>query len=411
MNVSSFIFGRTGNHKGNGNAMSALLVLFLLAGLVQAQGQYSYSTNADGSVYTYSTNADGTAAIGGYSGPPWDVTIPTNIAGRTVTSIGDKAFWVQGNLTRVTLPGTITSIGEEAFEFCGNLTNVTIPASVSEIEGEAFNDTRLTSVTLSDSITSINDGTFGNCFFLTNVTIPSSVTNMQPNAFAGAGLTSVAIPGTVAGIGSFAFADCTNLTNVIIASGVTGIEADMFAGCSRLVSVTLPASIANIREEAFWDCSNLTSITIPGSVTNLEGSAFTGCSNLARVYFVGNAPITDSSVFANLDYYGNIIGYENVTVFHLPGATGWSNTLAGVPALLWNPVIQMGNGMFGVRKGQFGFEIAGTAGIPIVVEGCADLGNPVWTALTNVTVASGLFHFSEPLQGNTPGRYYRIRSP
>jgi hypothetical protein len=32
-------------------------------------------------------------------------------------------------------------------------------------------------------------------------------------------------------------------------------------------------------------------------------------------------------------------------------------------------------------------------------------------ALTNVTLTNGLFHFSEPLQPNTPARYYRIASP
>ena len=54
------------------------------------QAQDAYSTNADGSIYTYSTNADGSANIVAYAGPPWVVTIPTNINGLTVTSIGDE---------------------------------------------------------------------------------------------------------------------------------------------------------------------------------------------------------------------------------------------------------------------------------------------------------------------------------
>ena len=67
-----------------------LLLLFGLPGVVQAQD--AYSTNADGSIYTYSTNADGSANIVAYAGPPWVVTIPTNINGLTVTSIGTNAF-------------------------------------------------------------------------------------------------------------------------------------------------------------------------------------------------------------------------------------------------------------------------------------------------------------------------------
>ena len=64
-----------------------------------------------------------------------------------------------------------------------------------------------------------------------------------------------------------------------------------------------------------------------------------------------------------------------------------------------------------MQKGQFGFDIAGTVNIPLVVEASTSLANPVWTALTNVSLTNGSFHFSEPLSGNTPGRYYRIRSP
>ena len=67
-----------------------LLCAAMLPALVQAQD--AYSTNADGSIYTYSTNADGSANIVAYAGPPWVVTIPTNINGLTVTSIGNDAF-------------------------------------------------------------------------------------------------------------------------------------------------------------------------------------------------------------------------------------------------------------------------------------------------------------------------------
>jgi hypothetical protein len=64
-----------------------------------------------------------------------------------------------------------------------------------------------------------------------------------------------------------------------------------------------------------------------------------------------------------------------------------------------------------VQNNHFGFDIAGTSGIPIVVEACTNLANPVWTPLTNVTLTSGSFHFSDPLPPTTPGRYYRISSP
>jgi hypothetical protein len=45
------------------------------------------------------------------------------------------------------------------------------------------------------------------------------------------------------------------------------------------------------------------------------------------------------------------------------------------------------------------------------VEASDDLGSGAWTALTNVTLGSSSFYFSEPAQAAGGGRYYRIRSP
>ncbi len=89
------------------------LAWLALPALVQAQD--AYSTNADGSIYTYSTNTDGSANIVAYAGPPWVVTIPTNINGLTVTSIGTNSFETNIYLTSVTIPGSVTSIGDYAF--------------------------------------------------------------------------------------------------------------------------------------------------------------------------------------------------------------------------------------------------------------------------------------------------------
>ena len=95
-----------------GFAVAVVLQLGALAGAAQD----AYSTNADGSIYTYSTNADGSANIVAYAGPPWVVTIPTNINGLTVTTIGEyAAFENSQSLTNVTIPDSVTSIGYYAF--------------------------------------------------------------------------------------------------------------------------------------------------------------------------------------------------------------------------------------------------------------------------------------------------------
>ena len=196
--------------------LSLLLLLLLLLGLPGVvQAQDAYSTNADGSIYTYSTNADGSANIVAYAGPPWVVTIPTNINGLTVTTIGEYAFNDLTNLTSVTIPDSVTSIGASAFSLT-SLTNVTIGNGVTSIGELAFYYcTSLTSVTIGNSVTSIGFQAFIDCTHLTSVTIPNSVTSIGNGAFYNcASLTSVTIPNSVTSIGSSAFRACISLTEV-----------------------------------------------------------------------------------------------------------------------------------------------------------------------------------------------------
>jgi len=124
-------------------------------------------------------------------------------------------------------------------------------------------------------------------------------------------------------------------------------------------------------------------------------------TKLPEYPFKGNAPIVDQPFYAD----------TNATIYYLPGTTGWSNTFAFVPTVLWNPLIQASGANFGVQNNRFGFNITGTANIPVVVEACTKLTNPVWTPLQTLTLTNGLFYFSEPVQTNSSGRYYRISSP
>jgi len=106
----------------------------------------------------------------------------------------------------------------------------------------------------------------------------------------------------------------------------------------------------------------------------------------------------------------------NAIVYYLPGTTGWGSRLFGQPTVLWNPQAQTGDGSFGVRTNQFGFDITGSSNLVIVVEACADLANPVWlpastNMLDRIIGTNGTSYFSDPQWTNYPGRFYRFHFP
>jgi hypothetical protein len=161
-------------------------------------------------------------------------------------------------------------------------------------------------------------------------------------------------------------------------------------------SYAIPGSVNNIIAHAFSYC-RLTNVTIPGSVTNLGAYSFIACGSLDEVFFKGNTPNVGLSVFDS----------ASATIYYLPGTTGWGTTFASLSTSLWNPLMQSS----GVGPAGFGFNITGTADIPIVVEGCTNFANATWVPLQSLNLTNGAFYFSDPSWTNYSSRFYRIRSP
>jgi len=246
-------------------------------------------------------------------------TIPNS-----VTSIGDRAFYVCDRLTSVTIPNSVTSIGTYAFYGCIGLTSVTIP----------------------NSITSIGWGAFYGCDGLTSVTIPNSVTSIGYYAFYYcSGLTSITIPNSVTSIGYEAFCGCRGLTSVTIPNSVTSIGQSAFSYCSGLTSVTIGNGVTSIGQSAFSYCSGLTSVTIPNSVTSIGWGAFDGCSGLKEIHNNNTIPQNaDSFVFNGVDKTTCILYVPKGSLSSYRTAEGWSDfTTIIEEELTSNPQIQTGN--------------------------------------------------------------------
>ena len=89
-------------------------------------------------LFTYEEIGAAITIIGYPQDAAGPVVIPSEIAGKPVTSIGGDAFRCCRGLTSVTIPDSVTSIGDRAFSGCTSLTSVTIPNSVTSIGDGAF---------------------------------------------------------------------------------------------------------------------------------------------------------------------------------------------------------------------------------------------------------------------------------
>ena len=115
-----------------------------------------------------------------------DAVIPSQIDGKAVVAIGDKAFYDSNTgdglgITSVVMPSTLTSIGENSF-YGNKLTNVEIPSSITKIGDYAFSGNQLTSVTIPNSVISIGAYAFRNNQ-ITSITFPDTPIMLGCDAF------------------------------------------------------------------------------------------------------------------------------------------------------------------------------------------------------------------------------------
>ncbi len=274
----------------------------------------------------YTTVINGTVTLERYLGSDIAVTIPTNIGGLSVTSIGEGAFSDCTNMLSVSIPDSITNIGEYAFVDCISLTNIVIPDSVTSLGDSVFfacsnlttvavgkgvtdlgKDTfifcsGLMSVSLTNGLKTIGEGDFLQCYSLASIIISKNVTSIGTNAFENCtSLLSINIPDNVTNIEDNAFSGCSSLTNITISNAATSIGIEAFAICTNLTDVSFLDRVTSIGEGAFYSCIGLTNVTIPDNVTNIGKGPFVYCENLASIFVDPENPSYSSAGGALFD--------------------------------------------------------------------------------------------------------------
>lgn len=174
-----------------------------------------------------------------YKGENTTVSVPRELDGLPVTTIGELAFYYGTAVEIVILPDSVTTLEENAFYYCRALKKITLPESITTIGDKCFSwCSSLTGIKLPKSVTVIPDYCFNECASLEAASLPNTLTSVGVRAFSGcASLSELTLGSTVRSVGSLAFRDCSSLTSLRL-PGTCEVGTELFTGCGDALRVT-----------------------------------------------------------------------------------------------------------------------------------------------------------------------------
>ena len=213
-----------------------------------------------------------------------DVTIP-----QSVDAIADWAFCgnatggddTSSKLTSVSIPSSVTQIGECAFALCSNLTKVDIQGTgLVRLGNQAFFTTAIKTIYFPSSLKEIPYGVCCKCSQLESVTITGAKT-----------------------IGIAAFQECPRLSSVALPDTLETLEKHCFHSCPALTEINIPKSVTTIGDRAFKYAKGLDRVILPENLTTIGQDAFMINSDSSGDKIVLTVPekMTDISGFGLLE--------------------------------------------------------------------------------------------------------------
>lgn len=279
------------------------LLVFILAAVLVCGGILPQAAAETQENYQYTVKEDGTAEITEVNKECKDSTIPAELDGHKVTSIGNYAFSTCSNMKIDTIPEGITSIGEGAFMYCDKIQSIRLPEGLTAIGENAFAFcSNLQSVSIPESVTEIGEGVFMDCPKLKTIEIPRenpayvfsskaliSKKDMAMISYADARGGDYEIPWGITRIGRGTFCS-SKVKSVVIPDSVTAIGPQAFWKCANLTDVYIPKSVISIENQAFLQCAKLKAIAIPDSVSEMGNGVFSWDKNLQTIEITPDHP-------------------------------------------------------------------------------------------------------------------------
>ncbi len=246
-----------------------------------------------------------TAVEGGYevkgtgSATTADIIVPSTSGGRTVVSVGERAFDNSG-IRYVTLPSTVKDIQKQGFSGCVDLRSVQMPG-VRRLGDMAFGGcAQLAPVVLPDTLESIGAHVFASAWRQTAIHIPASVTSIANGAFAGCSAIG-ALTVDEANAVYYAVDNCVidKATDVLVLGcknsriptdgSVVEIADHAFSSVEGMTELVIPDCITKIGIGVFRN-SDVQSIRIGKGLTDFAPDTFLGCEALTSIWVDAQNP-------------------------------------------------------------------------------------------------------------------------
>ena len=238
------------------------------------------------------------------------VSVPAELDGYTVTTIGAWALYDRKNLTGVNLPATVTNIGRYGMDRSISLLTIS--------KNNPVLSDRNANIVVIDSTNTVIFGCNGS-------TIPEGIVAIGEDAFRECSFPSVPqLPTSLRSVGTRAFFNCSGMMGLILPEGLESIDTQGFGSCG-LQSISFPSTLTSLGSAAFDD-NNFTSVYIPATLTWISSSPFEHNSNLTEIIVDAANPNYDSRDNCNAIIRGTTLLQGCNTTIIPNGITrlGWS---------------------------------------------------------------------------------------